>query len=45
MKQYVQSDLEADRHVATVLAELITGGSLVSVPGTGALAKGSDEVA
>jgi hypothetical protein len=29
MKQYVQTDLEADRQVATTLAELIVGGSLV----------------
>jgi integrase len=27
MKQYVQTDLEADRHVTNTLAELITGGS------------------
>jgi integrase len=31
MKQYVQSDLEVDRQVATTLAELIMGGSLASV--------------
>lgn len=31
MRQYVQTDLEADRQVANVLAELIVGGSLVSV--------------
>jgi integrase len=31
MKQYVQTDLEADRQVASTLAELIIGGSLVSV--------------
>jgi hypothetical protein len=31
MKQYVQSDLEVDRQVATTLAELILGGSLASV--------------
>jgi integrase len=30
MKQYVQTDLEADRRVATMLAELIIGGSLAS---------------
>ena len=30
MKQYVQTDLEADRRVATTLAELIIGGSLAS---------------
>jgi hypothetical protein len=31
MKQYVQTDLQADRQVASTLAELIIGGSLVSV--------------
>ena len=31
MKQYVQADLEADRQVATTLAELIIGGSLASL--------------
>ena len=31
MKQYVQADLEADRQVAITLAELIIGGSLVSM--------------
>jgi integrase len=30
MKQYVQTDLEADRQVASTLAELIIGGSLAS---------------
>jgi len=30
MKQYVQTDLEADRQVANTLAELIMGGSLAS---------------
>lgn len=30
MKQYVQTDLEADREVANTLAELIVGGLLVS---------------
>jgi integrase len=36
MKQYVQTDLEADRQVANTLAELIIGGSLASfeMPGT-----------
>jgi hypothetical protein len=29
-KQYVQADLEADRQVASRLAELIIGGALVS---------------
>jgi len=32
MRQYVQSDLETDRLVATALAELIIGGMLASVP-------------
>jgi len=32
MRQYVQADLEADRKVATTLAELIIGGLLASVP-------------
>jgi integrase len=36
MKQYVQTDLEADRQVANTLAELIIGGSLTSVEQTGA---------
>jgi integrase len=36
MKQYVQTDLEADRQVANTLAELIIGGSLASVEQTGA---------
>ncbi|HTQ91676.1 MAG TPA: hypothetical protein VMK84_19495 [Streptosporangiaceae bacterium] len=31
MKQYVQTDLEADRRVANTLAELIIGGSLASM--------------
>lgn len=31
MKQYVQTDLAADRQVANVLAELIVGGSLASI--------------
>ena len=31
MKQYVQTDLEADRQVANTLAELIVGGALVSI--------------
>ena len=36
MKQYVQTGLETDRRVATTLAELIIGGSLVSMEiGTG----------
>lgn len=30
MKQYVQTDLEADRRVANTLAELIIGGTLAS---------------
>ena len=31
MKQYVQTDLEADRQVANTLAELIIGGALTSL--------------
>jgi hypothetical protein len=31
MKQYVQTDLEADRQVANTPAELMIGGSLASV--------------
>ncbi len=31
MKQYVQTDLEADRQVANTLAELILGGALASI--------------
>lgn len=31
MKQYVQTDLEADRQVANTLAQLIIGGSLASM--------------
>jgi hypothetical protein len=31
MKQYVQTDLEADRQVTKTLAELIIGGALVSM--------------
>jgi integrase len=31
MKQYVQTDLEADRQVANTLAQLIIGGSLISI--------------
>ena len=34
MKQYVQTDLEADRQVANTLAELIIGGSLTSTAAT-----------
>ena len=30
MRQYVQTDLEADREVATILADLIGGGLLVT---------------
>jgi integrase len=36
MRQYVQTDLEADRQVANTLAELIIGGSLTSFEITGA---------
>ena len=31
MKQYVQTDLEADCQVANTLAQLIIGGSLASI--------------
>jgi hypothetical protein len=31
MKQYVQTDLEADRQAANTLAELIIGGALASL--------------
>ena len=31
MKQYVQTDLEADRQVANTLAKLIIGGALASM--------------
>ncbi|MGH3401635.1 MAG: hypothetical protein ACRDRJ_03815 [Streptosporangiaceae bacterium] len=31
MRQYVQTDLEADRQVANTLAALIIGGTLASV--------------
>jgi hypothetical protein len=34
MKQYVQTDLEADRQVAGTLAELIIGGQLFSAETT-----------
>jgi hypothetical protein len=33
MRQYVQTDLEADREVATTLADLIIGGLLVTEVG------------
>jgi len=35
MKQYVQTDLEADRQVANTLAELTIGGLLTSFEVTG----------
>lgn len=41
MKQYVQTDLEADRQVANTLAELIIGGSLASVGISGATDRGT----
>jgi hypothetical protein len=40
MKQYVQTDLDADRQAANMLAELIIGGSLASVEQTGAVRAG-----
>ena len=46
MKQYVQTDLDADRQVANTLAELIIGGALVSVEITDqADSDGGDEAA
>jgi hypothetical protein len=46
MKQYVQTDLEADRQVANTLAELIIGGALVSTEITNeAESDGGDEAA
>ena len=39
MKQYVQTDLEADRQVANTLATLIIGGSLATTEVTGAADK------
>ena len=38
MRQYFQTDLEADRQVANALAELIIGGSLASTAATASLA-------
>ena len=35
MKQYVQTDLEADRQVANTVAQLILGGALASVNSPG----------
>jgi hypothetical protein len=40
MKQYVQTDLEADRQVASTLAELIVGGALVSTEITDEVGQG-----
>jgi hypothetical protein len=45
MKQYVQTDLEADRQVANTLAELIIGGTLVSAEITDEADRGGDEAA
>jgi hypothetical protein len=42
MKQYVQTDLEADRQVANTLAELIIGGSLTSFEITGTAREASE---
>lgn len=39
MKQYVQTDLEADRQVANTLAELIVGGTLISAEISGNVAQ------
>ena len=41
MKQYVQTDLEADRQVANTLAELIIGGALASMDSTGSAREGA----
>jgi integrase len=43
MKQYVPTDLEADRQVANTLAELIIGGSLASIQITGRTERYDDE--
>jgi integrase len=45
MKQYVQTDLEADRQVANTLAELIIGGALVSTEIINEHQDGGDEAA
>jgi integrase len=45
MRQYVQSDLDADRQVATTLAELIIGGVLASVPVQRRDVEGHDDAA
>jgi hypothetical protein len=42
MKQYVQTDLTADRKVTNVFAELIVAGSLASVDITGQSSSGHD---
>jgi hypothetical protein len=41
MKQYVQTDLEADRQVASTLAELIIGGALASIENTDSRREGA----
>jgi hypothetical protein len=41
MKQYVQTDLEADRQVASTLADLIIGGLLISTDITDDGSKGA----
>jgi hypothetical protein len=43
MKQYVQTDLEADRQVANTLAALIIGGSLATAEVTGAADKNTTD--
>jgi len=46
MKQYVQTDLEADRQVANTLAELIIGGALICADATDEAGReGGDEAA
>ena len=44
MRQYVQTDLEADRRVANTLAQVITGCTLASIEianGTGGASEGA----
>jgi hypothetical protein len=43
MKQYVQTDLEADRQVANTLAELIIGGALASIENTDSRREGQHD--
>jgi len=45
MRQYVQTDLEADRQVASTLAALIIGGSLASIDITDETDSGGEDAA